>query len=281
MNPEISISEFKIFASGLDHPEGLAFDRDGNLWAGGEAGQVYKIDPRGMVTELTTMGGFCGGFAFSPEDELFVCNAELGVVHVTRDGRWSVFADRAGTQKIVCANFPVFDRQGNLYVSDSGEWEGGNGFLLRFDLSGKGSVIGGPFGYANGLALSANERYLYMVESDTARVYEFELGSSGEVERQRVFAEPVGRVPDGLAFDRKGDLYACCYASDDIYRISLDGEMTLFAYDPNGMKLGCPTNIAFSWHEPGWLYAANLGRYDITRGKVDCEGQPLANQMVV
>ena len=28
------------FASGLDHPEGLAFDREGNLWAGGEAGQL-------------------------------------------------------------------------------------------------------------------------------------------------------------------------------------------------------------------------------------------------
>ena len=30
---------------------GLAFDRDGNLWAGGEAGQIYRIDASGQVPE--------------------------------------------------------------------------------------------------------------------------------------------------------------------------------------------------------------------------------------
>ena len=42
--PEISIERFEVFATGLDHPECLAFYRDGTLWAGGEAGQIYRID---------------------------------------------------------------------------------------------------------------------------------------------------------------------------------------------------------------------------------------------
>src|SRR5688500_9082229 len=41
--PLIPIDRFEIFSNGLDHPECLAFDRDGNLWAGGEAGQIYRI----------------------------------------------------------------------------------------------------------------------------------------------------------------------------------------------------------------------------------------------
>ena len=41
------------FADGLDHPEGIAIHADGSVWAGGEAGQVYKISPDGKtVTEI-------------------------------------------------------------------------------------------------------------------------------------------------------------------------------------------------------------------------------------
>ena len=47
MQPQISLQKFEIFAAGLDHPEGLAFDADRNLWAGGELGQIYKISRKG------------------------------------------------------------------------------------------------------------------------------------------------------------------------------------------------------------------------------------------
>src|SRR5262245_31766168 len=90
MTPEIPIERFEIFATGLDHPECVAFDRDGDLWAGGEAGQVYRIDPAGKVETITQLGGFTGGLAFSPEDELFVCNPALGLVHIRRDGSHDV-----------------------------------------------------------------------------------------------------------------------------------------------------------------------------------------------
>ena len=40
MKPTIPLNKFEIFAAGLDHPEGLAFDAAGNLWAGGELGQI-------------------------------------------------------------------------------------------------------------------------------------------------------------------------------------------------------------------------------------------------
>ena len=61
MNPIIPIDRFEIFASGLDHPECCAFDRDGNLWAGGEAGQIYRIDANGKPETIANVGGFCCG----------------------------------------------------------------------------------------------------------------------------------------------------------------------------------------------------------------------------
>src|SRR2546425_1082394 len=77
---EISIEKFEIFATGIDHPECVAFDRQGDLWAGGEVGQIYRIPPDGKAQLIASLGGFCGGLAFSPRDELFVCNPSLGVV---------------------------------------------------------------------------------------------------------------------------------------------------------------------------------------------------------
>ena len=55
----------------------------------------------------------------------------------------------------------------------------------------------------------------------------------------------VGRFPDGLALDVEGNLYVCCYASDEIWRISPDRKKTLLAHDRWGILLGRPTNLAF------------------------------------
>ena len=271
--PEIPIESFEIYANGLDHPECLAFDREGYLWAGGESGQVYRIDPGGTCEIVTEMGGFCGGTALSPDDsELFVCNPLHGVVTVRRTGEWSVFARNAGKYQLICPNYGLFDRNGNYYVTDSGNWDKGNGYLMKFRSDGEGEIVAGPFGYANGLALSADERHLFMVESDTDTVYRIDLDCGVAT----IYAERVGRLPDGLALDAAGDLFACCYASDDIYRISPAGERTLFAYDRWARLLSRPTNLAF---RDGYLYAANLGRTTITRAHVGRAGRPLANEL--
>lgn len=271
MTPEISIERFKVFATGLDHPECVAFDREGLLWAGGEAGQVYCIDRAGQVETIATLGGFTGGLAFSPDNELYVCNPSLGIVRVRRDGKHEVFATDAGSQPLVTPNFGVFDRAGNLYVTDSGNWKKGNGYLLRFDWTGHGIPVAGPFGYANGLALSADERRLFMVESDTNRVLALDTTHF----RGTVYAQNVGRMPDGLALDETGNLYVSCYASDDIHRIDPDGRVSLFAYDPFAILLSRPTNMAFDGE---WMYVANLGRTTITRARVSVCGQKLVNR---
>ena len=37
-------TQISVFVEGLDHPEGIAWGLDGYAYAGGEAGQVYRID---------------------------------------------------------------------------------------------------------------------------------------------------------------------------------------------------------------------------------------------
>jgi gluconolactonase len=279
--PLVPIEHFEVFASDLDHPECVAFDRDGDLWAGGEAGQVYRIDPAGKVQTIATLGGFTGGIALSPRDQRpYVCNPSLGVVRIEADGQHTVFARAAGTHAMVCPNYPVFDRRGRLYVSDSGNWKKRNGWLLCFEPDGTGRVIGGPFGYANGLALTADEHALFMVESDTDRLFRFDLTPTGDLERCALHAESVGRLPDGLALDTAGNLYVACYASDEIWRVTPAREKMLLAWDHHAILLGRPTNLAWGGPDRDMLYVANLGRTTITRVPLTgVRGQPLANQV--
>ena len=278
MQPEIPIDAFEIFATGIDHPECLAFDRQGVLWAGGEGGQVYRVSPEREVKQVTSLGSFNAGLAFSPADELFVCNPQLGIVRVSANGGQSVFASHAGTHKLVCPNYGLFDAAGNYYVTDSGNFRKRNGCLIRYTPDGRGQVLGGPFGYANGLALSADEKALFMVESDTNSVLRFELRPDGSLGPNEVYATECGRFPDGLSLDAAGNLYVCCYASDEIWRISPAGQKTLFAWDPWAILLGSPTNLAFGGPGLEELYCANLARTTITRAKAGRKGQPLTNQ---
>jgi gluconolactonase len=278
--PEIPIERFEVFANGLDHPECLAFDREGFLWAGGEAGQVYRIDRAGKPETICTLGSFNGGIAFNGDGDLIVCNPAMGLVRVSANGKHEIFATHAETHKMICPNYPAFDSRGNLYVSDSGQWKKQNGFLLRFDASGNGKVVAGPFGYANGLAITADEKFLYMVESNTDRVFRFSLQEDGSLDEAEVFAENVGALPDGLALDAAGNLYASCYASDDIHRISPAGDKKLFAWDRHAILLSRPTNMAFGGKDFDEMYVVNLGRTTITRAKIGIRGQPLAFQRV-
>lgn len=276
--PELPIESFQIFATNIDHPECIAFDRAGDLWAGGEAGQIYRIPPDGKAQLFATLGGFCAGLAFSPTNDLFVCNPRSGIVKVKQSGHLSVFATHAGEHILGCPNYGVFDSRGNYYVTDSGQWKKNNGFLIRYTPDGRGKIVGGPFGYANGLALSADEKFLFMVESNTDSVFRFEIRADGPVGPAQLYAGECGRFPDGLTLDAEGNLYVCCYASDEIWRISPERQKTLFAWDRWAILLGSPTNMAFGGKDFDELYVANLARTTITRAKTGRKGMPLANQ---
>ena len=58
-----AVSELRVLASGLDHPEGVAIGPDGSLYAGGEAGQIYRISPDGRTEQIAETGGSVQGVA--------------------------------------------------------------------------------------------------------------------------------------------------------------------------------------------------------------------------
>ncbi|MGB9071585.1 MAG: SMP-30/gluconolactonase/LRE family protein [Terriglobales bacterium] len=279
MRPAIPLNRFRTFAQGLDHPEGLAFDRDGTLWAGGELGQIYRIDRRGRLQEVTTVGGFNLGLTFSKVQELYVCNFKLpALIRMNRKGRILDSWERVGTRKLINPNFSVFDSEGNLYFSDSGNFERENAWVHRLRPNGRAEMFAGPFAFANGLALSADERFLYVVQSTKDNVLEIEIRGDGTAGRPRVYASGLHRVPDGMAFDALGNLLVTCYASDNVYKVTPRGKVSLLAWDPQGVMIARPTNVAFGGPNFDQIYLANLGRWHIATAPAGVRGQLLANQ---
>ena len=279
MQPQISLQKFEVFAEGLDHPEGLAFDVDGNLWAGGELGQIYKITQKGKVRTVATLGGFNLGLTFSARQDLFVCNFKLGaLIQLDRSGKTIRSWERAGRYRLRTPNFSVFDREGNLYFSDSGEFKKDDGFLSVLRPNGKIEQLLDRLSFPNGLSLSADDRTLYVVQSTKNNVLAVPLLDTGAIGKPRIYAARLNNVPDGAALDAAGNLYVTCYASHNVYRVTPDGKVSLFAADPEGTMLASPTNAAFGGANFDEMYFANLSRWHICRARVGIRGQRLANQ---
>ncbi|MGZ5247821.1 MAG: SMP-30/gluconolactonase/LRE family protein [Flavitalea sp.] len=274
---ERSIQEVFIFAEGLDHPECLAIHPDGSVWAGGEAGQIYKISEDGkLITEITTTGGFVLGIAFSPNAEwLAICDLKNKCVWKfdLLTGMLTRFGNLYDTIPFGIPNFPVFDQEGNLYVSDSGAFREVKGRIFKFDRAGNGVIWHkGPFSFANGMALSADHHSLYVVSTWLPGVEQIKINADGTAgERSELVVMPE-TCPDGIALDSEDNIYISCYAPNSIYRLDKNRNLSIFLHDWESHTICNPTNIAFGGSDRKKLFIANLGRWHISGIEMNTPG---------
>ncbi len=260
----------------LAHPEGLAIDGDGNVWCGGESGQIYRIRPDGSGRELVAnTGGFCLGMAFDAAGDLFVCDLAHAAVYQL-DGETetlSLFSTGVREHRLRIPNYPAFDPDGRLYVSDSWRMREPGPGILRFEPDGSGQLWhAGPFDFANGLAFSAGGERLYVAETFGQRVSAIEILTDGSAGERSVLAELPDDYPDGLAVAADGSVIVGCYQPSRVLRIDTCGVVSVLAEDVSAHLLAHPTNIAFS---ADGLIAANHGRWHLTHIDTDLRGVPL------
>ncbi|MGH8924086.1 MAG: SMP-30/gluconolactonase/LRE family protein [Acidimicrobiia bacterium] len=271
-----SIYDIQTVTDELDHAEGLNFGPDGLCYAGGEDGQLYRIDPDGALTTFGRTEGGIGGVCLDGDANLYICNyGAARVEKVNTDG--TVSSHSAGTTDISALepNYPVFDAEGFLFYSDSGNYYRpcGRLFVVRPDGTTE-HAFGGHLHYPNGLAIDPSNNWLYVVQSTAQNLIRFPLMSEGRVGEPETYVRLPGVVPDGIAFAESGVIYVACYSPDIILRVLPDRRVETVVQDLGSELLNRPTNVAF---QPGTtnLWFANFGGHSIRRLDVGEQGVPL------
>ena len=272
-------TQVSVLVEGIDHAEGIAWGLDGYAYAGGEAGQLYRIDiEKQEAVQFADTGGFVLGIAIDADNSIYACDTgNLAVMKVTQGGAVSTYSTGTPEEPFRTPNYPAFDSDGNLYACDSGGWKADDGQIYRIRPGGETEVWDRRLKeFPNGLCLGPDGRSLYIAMSlNPPRVDRVEIepdGSAGSIE---TVAEFPKTVPDGVAFDTDGNLYVSMYRPDVIYRRTPSGRIDVLAEDFQGTLIAAPTNIAFCGKDRDILLGANIGRWHITRYDTGATGIPV------
>lgn len=269
---------FEFLTEDLDHPEGVAWDRDGLIYAGGEAGQIYSVDLDGKVREVATTGGEILGVALDGAGRVYACDPGNKAVMRIDPASGSVEEYSTGVpgEPMRTPNMLAFDAAGNLYVTDSGEYLQHDGLVYRVDPQGNTVVWNREASrYPNGCCLDASGTSLLVAESYRPGVVRIPIQGDGSAGPMEAIVELPDTVPDGIALDADGGLYVTCYRPDRIYRVPPGGAPEVLADDPHGNVLNAPTNVAFVGSRLERMVVANVGELHILIGDVGAAGLPL------
>jgi gluconolactonase len=273
----IALDRLEAFAQGLDHSEGIAVTPAGDIYVGGEAGQIYRIvDDRPV--EVANTGGFLLGLAADADGRLYVIdNTAKRVWRYDPAGNaLTPYADGAPAGRFKVPNWGAFDDKGNYYLTDSGDWMAGDGRLWVVRPGGTAEIWSeAARAFPNGCCLSPDNRSLYVVESVPAAIVEIPILADGSAGERRVLCELGVAVPDGVACATDGSLVIACYRPDVIYRWHPAEGLGVLAADPRGTMIAAPTNVAFAGPGLETLVVPNLGRWHLTRGRLGVAGVPL------
>ncbi|MCK5380101.1 MAG: SMP-30/gluconolactonase/LRE family protein [Candidatus Latescibacteria bacterium] len=256
---------------GVDHPESLSIGPKGEVYTTGTGCQVYRVDLATNTAEpFAQTENRCLGQAVDADGNLYCADCVAGkVLKITQAGQISTYATGPGGQPFLCTNYPAFDRQGNMYLSDSGDWSGAiNGRIYKIKPGGGEAELwySEPVDTPNAIALDAEEQHLYFVEtfgSGIARIAIHPDGSAGAFER---VVHMPRHVPDGIAFDSEGRLWIACHRPDAIYVFDLKSRrLELFVEDWMGEALRGPTDVAFAGPNRDIMLAASLDNLCVHR----------------
>lgn len=266
------VRSITVLVDGLDHPEGVAYDHaSGVLYAGGEQGQIYRVDVAGgSFREVARTPGFALGLAVDGRGRLVICDSADGAIWVWDGSDLTRLIGDASGRVLMMPNYPAFAPDGTLFFSDSGAWNKDVGAVIAVTPDGSAHVLDTSLNrFPNGCAVTPDGAELWVIQSEGEDVSRIDLKGDGKPEK---VAELPGTVPDGIAFTEDGGAVISCYRPDSIYYISPDGSIELLAEDPQGTLLAAPTNICFVGESRSSLVSANLGRWHLTLLETELTG---------
>jgi sugar lactone lactonase YvrE len=221
-------------------PEDLAVGQDGALYVTTVSGSILRIrEDTGAVTEFARAGGRPLGIEATPDGALIVANAFVGIQRISPRGEVTDLLTEIRGDPIPYADDVAVSSGGVVYFSDAstrygakawgGTYEaslldilehGAHGRVIAFDpRSGEARVLVDGLNFANGVALSADERYLLIAETGSYRILRHWL-QGRDAGTTEVILDNLPGFPDNVNSGEQGRFWVGLVAPRDA---KLDG----------------------------------------------------------
>ncbi len=252
--------DVRQIAAGLQFPEGPVWLPDGSvLTCEIRSGQVRRFAPDGTLLRVIDCGGGPNGLAIGPDGLLYVCNnggnayvpgefrargpaADYTGGSIKRidleSGAVSTLYDSCQGRRLSAPNDLVFDAYGGLYFSDMGkkrEHDRDHGALYYAKADGSHiRRIATNVNTANGVGLSPDGKLLYAAETETSRLWAFDILEPGVIAPAPDPSPHGGRLVcglpgfqrfDSLALDVQGNICVATLVTGQVTVISPQGEV--------------------------------------------------------
>ncbi len=296
---------------GLKFPEGPVAMPDGSvILVEIERKTLTRVSVDGEVSVIADCGGGPNGAAFGPDGKMYICNnggfewsqsgpfkrpgeelakdyvgGSIQSVDLATGSVETIYTECDG-ESLKGPNDIVFDRQGGFYFTDLGKRRGrqidrGSLFYARIDGSSITELIH-PFDTPNGVGLSADEKKLYVAETNAARLWAFDIESPGVIKKDGPSLFWPGHLLhkfngyerlDSLAVDSEGNVVVATLGTGCVTAISPTGQIRARVAVPEFDLM--VTNVCFGGPDlrTAYITASGLGRlYAIDW---HCPGLPL------
>jgi gluconolactonase len=234
-------AKIEKLAEGFDWSEGPVWIKKGDylLFSDVPKNIVYMWREGEDITEFLKPSGYTGskprggepgsnGLAVDSQGRLVLCqHGDRRVARLEPKGKGTVIAQYYQFRRFNSPNDLVFHSNGDLYFTDppygleKQNQDPAKELLIngvyRVKPNGQVTLIIKDLTYPNGIALSPDEKILYVAVSDPKRpvIMAYEMQRDGTVQNGRVFFNAAKLMtpdrkglPDGLKVDQRGNLFA-------------------------------------------------------------------------
>jgi gluconolactonase len=250
-------AKIEVLAGGLKWAEGPVWDKKANalLFTDIPNNRIMKWSQKDGLVEFLKPSGYTGqaaftgyepganGLAFDSAGRLILCqHGDRRVARLGADGKsFETLVDKYMGKRLNSPNDLVFAKNGDLYFTDPPyglpeqmkdpnkelDFQG----VYRLSPKGELTLLTKEMTRPNGIALSPDEKTLYVANSDPDKAIwmAFPLGADGTISgpgklifdaTADVKANPNKGLPDGLKVDQKGNIFAT--AVNGVYVFSPD-----------------------------------------------------------
>jgi gluconolactonase len=243
--------------------EGPVWNKKGGylLFSDVPANVIYKYIPVGEseifmnksgYTEsdsLPTKNAGSNGLAYDTAGNLVICrHGDRNVVRILPDNKTEIIAAGFESKRLNSPNDLCISKKGTVFFTDPPYGLNKNRpqevkYNGVYKVSnGKIELIDSTFSRPNGIILSPDEKYLYVNNSDKARMIwkRYKLDKEGNIIRSNIFFDATGMVfpgsADGMKADKKGNIYAA--GPGGLIILSPQGEM-IGSIKTNSMVTNC------------------------------------------